>query len=136
VISCGANSPITQEAERRLWERGVVCVPDFVANSGGVLGGTMEFAGWRPGEILGFCDRVFRPRVAALIREARAADRPLREIAEAFARERFDTVKREAEKRAWRRAGFEAALGAYRRGWVPARLVKRLSAGYFNRCVG
>ena len=57
VISCGANSPITHEAERRLWERGVVCVPDFVANSGGVLGGTMEFAGWRPGEILAFCDR-------------------------------------------------------------------------------
>jgi glutamate dehydrogenase/leucine dehydrogenase len=45
VLSCGANSPITQEAEQLLWRRGAVCVPDCVANCGGVLGGTMEFCG-------------------------------------------------------------------------------------------
>ena len=79
VMSCGANSPITPEAERRLWERGVLCVPDFVANSGGVLGGTMEFAGWRPGEIFAFYDARFRPRVESLIREASRLGQSLRD---------------------------------------------------------
>jgi glutamate dehydrogenase (NAD(P)+) len=136
VISCGANSPVTPAAERRLWERGILCVPDFVANSGGVLGGTMEFAGWRPGEIVEFCDRRFRPRVASMIREAVEAGRPLREVAEAFALRRFAGVKRLAEQDSWRRGGLDAALAAYREGWVPGRLVRWLSAGYFGRRVG
>jgi glutamate dehydrogenase (NAD(P)+) len=136
VISCGANSPLTPGAERRVWERGIVCVPDFVANAGGVLGGTMEFAGWQTDEILDFCGRRYGPRVASLIREARLADRPLREIAEGLAVGRFETTKRQAERRSWRHGGVEAALRAYREGWVPARLVKRVSLGYFSRCVG
>ena len=64
------EQPCPPAAEQRLWEHGVLCVPDFVANSGGVLGGTMEFAGWRPGEILDFFDRRFRSGWA-LIRDAR-----------------------------------------------------------------
>ena len=136
VISCGANSPVTPDAERRLWERGILCVPDFVANAGGVLGGTMEFAGWRTAEILEFCDRRFRPRVASLFEEANRARRPVRDVAEAFARRRFAEVKHAAERDSWPRRGTEAALGAYRDGWLPARLVRRLSVGYFNGRVG
>jgi len=136
VISCGANSPITPDAEGRLWERGILCVPDFVANAGGVLGGTMEFAGWRTGEILDFCDQRFRPRVAALFEEARHAGTPMRDAAEAFAMKRFADVKRLAEQPSWRRGGTQAALAAYRQGWLPGRLVRRLSSGYFNGRVG
>lgn len=136
VISCGANSPITPDAERRLWERGILCVPDFVANAGGVLGGTMEFAGWRTGEILDFCDHRFRPRVAALFEEARHSGTPVRDGAEAFALRRFAEVKRLAEQPSWGRGGTRAALAAYRQGWLPGRLVRRLSSGYFYRRVG
>jgi glutamate dehydrogenase (NAD(P)+) len=136
VISCGANSPITPGAERRLWERGILCVPDFVANAGGVLGGTMEFAAWRPREILAFCDHRFRPRVAALIQEARQAGTPVRDVAEAFALTRFADVKRQAEQTSWRRRGIEIALAAFREGWVPGPLVRRLSAGYFRSRTG
>jgi glutamate dehydrogenase (NAD(P)+) len=135
VVSCGANSPVTPAAEQRLWDRGILCVPDFVANSGGVLGGTMEFAGWRPGETLAFFERLFGPRVASLVGEARRTGRPLRLAAEDFATERFALVKRAAEQRSWRRQGVEAALAAYRKGWVPRRFIRRLSTGYFKRCV-
>ena len=44
AVSPGANDPIAPGAEEILVERGVVVVPDFVANLGGVLGGTMRFA--------------------------------------------------------------------------------------------
>jgi len=133
VISCGANSPIIPAAERLLWERGVICVPDFVANSGGVLGGTMEFAGWRPGEIFDFYDRRFRARVEWLIRDAQRSGQPLRVAAETLAFARFEDVKRQAERGSWARRGMQAALAVYREGWLPGRLVRRMSDEYFQR---
>jgi glutamate dehydrogenase (NAD(P)+) len=45
LIIQGANIPITQEAERRLHERGVLSVPDFIANAGGVICAAMEYHG-------------------------------------------------------------------------------------------
>ena len=41
----GANIPITHNAERVLHQRGVLVVPDFVANAGGVICGAMEYRG-------------------------------------------------------------------------------------------
>jgi len=52
VISSGANMPITDEAEERLFQRGVVSVPDFVANSGGVLSGLFTMVGGERDQIL------------------------------------------------------------------------------------
>ena len=41
----GANIPVTLEAERMLHERGVLCIPDFIANAGGVVCAAMEYHG-------------------------------------------------------------------------------------------
>ncbi len=41
----GANIPITHDAERMLHERGVLCIPDFIANAGGVICAAMEYKG-------------------------------------------------------------------------------------------
>ncbi len=41
----GANIPITHEAERILAGKGVLCVPDFIANAGGVICAAMEYHG-------------------------------------------------------------------------------------------
>jgi glutamate dehydrogenase (NAD(P)+) len=132
ILSCGANSPVTPEAERLLWRRGVVCVPDFVANCGGVLGGTMEFCGWRPEEILLFLEQRFRTAVERLIRGSLEAGKPLREMAEDAALTRFDEVKRRTEQPSSAGRCFSAGIAVYRAGWVPARLMRRLSKGYFN----
>lgn len=45
VVVQGANIPLTLGAERILHERGVWCVPDFIANSGGVICAAMEYHG-------------------------------------------------------------------------------------------
>jgi glutamate dehydrogenase (NAD(P)+) len=45
LILEGANIPITAEAEAALHERGVLVVPDFIANAGGVICAAMEYAG-------------------------------------------------------------------------------------------
>jgi glutamate dehydrogenase (NAD(P)+) len=45
IVAEGANIPVTVEAERRLAQRGVLVVPDFIANAGGVICAAMEYQG-------------------------------------------------------------------------------------------
>lgn len=45
LIVEGANIPITYGAERQLSERGIICIPDFIANAGGVICAAMEYQG-------------------------------------------------------------------------------------------
>jgi glutamate dehydrogenase/leucine dehydrogenase len=45
VILEGANIPITGQAEAQLAERGVLCIPDVIANSGGVICAAAEYRG-------------------------------------------------------------------------------------------
>lgn len=41
----GANIPCTPKAERALHERGVLVIPDFIANAGGVICASVEYRG-------------------------------------------------------------------------------------------
>jgi glutamate dehydrogenase (NAD(P)+) len=45
MVACGANIPVTEGAERQLHARGVLCLPDFIANAGGVICAAMEYQG-------------------------------------------------------------------------------------------
>jgi glutamate dehydrogenase (NAD(P)+) len=45
LVIQGANIPITPAAERYLHQRGILCVPDFIANAGGVICAALEYQG-------------------------------------------------------------------------------------------
>lgn len=45
LILQGANIPATKEAEQILYDRNILSVPDFVANAGGVICGSVEYHG-------------------------------------------------------------------------------------------
>jgi glutamate dehydrogenase (NAD(P)+) len=45
LVLQGANIPFTLDAERTLAARGVIVVPDFIANAGGVICAAMEYRG-------------------------------------------------------------------------------------------
>lgn len=45
LVLQGANIPATADAERRMHERGILSVPDFIANAGGVICAAAEFHG-------------------------------------------------------------------------------------------
>jgi len=45
LVVQGANIPFTAEAERILHDKGILCVPDFIANAGGVICAAMEYRG-------------------------------------------------------------------------------------------
>jgi glutamate dehydrogenase (NAD(P)+) len=45
LVLQGANIPATSGAERRMHERGILSIPDFIANAGGVIAAAIEYHG-------------------------------------------------------------------------------------------
>jgi glutamate dehydrogenase (NAD(P)+) len=45
LVAEGANIPLTMDAEEQLHSRGVLVLPDFNANAGGVICGSVEYHG-------------------------------------------------------------------------------------------
>jgi glutamate dehydrogenase (NAD(P)+) len=133
LICAGANNPVTAQAGDLLFNRGVLYVPDFVSNCGGVLGGTMEFAGLRHEKIVALMRQFLGPAVRDVLLKAQAAGTAPMGVAERIARERFREVKRQAESPGLAGKLLQAGLWAYRRGLVPSSLVCRLSPAYFSR---
>ena len=48
LIVEGANIPMPEKIERELWGKGIMIVPDFVANAGGVISSYAEYRGYNP----------------------------------------------------------------------------------------
>ena len=59
----GANIPCTPEAEQALHERGVLVVPDFIANAGGVICASMEYRGGTQRAAFDYIDERIRANV-------------------------------------------------------------------------
>ena len=49
LVLQGANIPFTPGAERALAAKGVLVIPDFIANARGVVCAAMEYAGEKMG---------------------------------------------------------------------------------------
>jgi glutamate dehydrogenase (NAD(P)+) len=133
IICPGANNPITPDAEHALFERGVLCLPDFVTNCGGVLGGTMEFASVNGERISTFINHHIRVRIAWLLNEVKSKHLLPREVAVPFALRRFNHIAQSAERPTPFARLFNLGLELYRHGWIPGRLVAPLSLRYFEK---
>lgn len=133
IVCAGANNPVTAEAERRLFARGVRCPPDFVTNCGGVLGGTLEFAGVRVERIGRMIDDFVGECIRDLLQRAEGAGLSPRELAESEALARHDAIRRQAEDAGVLQRLISLGLSAYRRGWVPQPFVSRAAELYMAR---
>jgi glutamate dehydrogenase (NAD(P)+) len=127
AICAGANNPVSPDAEHRLLERGVRYPPDFVTNCGGVLGGTLEFAGVSFDRIGEFIDEHLHRRLTDLLDRADRLGVAPRHVAESDALERHARVRRAADHPGI--SGLVRSLGleAYRRRWVPKQPVSAIA---------
>jgi len=87
VIAEGANAPVTPDAEDRLDERGVLIIPDVLANAGGVIVSYFEWVQdlqaffWESGEVNSRLEQIMS-RAYALVRDrAREKNVSLRDAA-------------------------------------------------------
>lgn len=88
LVVQGANIPFTVEAERTLHERGVLVVPDFIANAGGVICAAMELRGATETTALQAIEEKVRRNTRVVLEASRRQGLLPREAAVAMAEER------------------------------------------------
>jgi glutamate dehydrogenase/leucine dehydrogenase len=88
VIAEGANIPATSEAEAIFHERGVIVLPDFIANAGGVICGAVEYGGGTEREAFATIEEKIRANTREVLERSVAADVEPRVAATEMARAR------------------------------------------------
>ncbi len=136
IISPGANAPATGEAERMLFERGKLLLPDFVSNSGGVFGSSMKLANLKEGRIMELLKKKTDQQISWIIESAEKEKIMPSDFARRVAMERFNAVKAAAENRSITSRLMNYALDLYRKGIIPPMLTAPFAGWYFNRKFG
>jgi len=92
LIVPGANIGVTDEAEAMLHERGVLCLPDFISNAGGVICAAVEYHGGTQSQALATIrERILTNTEEVLKRSEKAKILP-RQAAVEMAAERVRTA--------------------------------------------
>ena len=89
IVAQGANIPCTAGAEQYLHENGVLCLPDFIVNAGGVICAAMEYHGASQTQAMTRVEDTLCRNTEHLLERSNRENIPLREAAESFARERL-----------------------------------------------
>jgi len=98
LMAQGANIPCTPDAEGILAERGVLVIPDFIANAGGVICAATEFHGGTESQAFSAIDEKIRANTRAVLNEAKRAKILPRAAAMALAERR---VRAAMQLRRW-----------------------------------
>ena len=86
----GANIPITYGAEKILQDKGILCVPDFIANAGGVICAAMEYQGASQSAALATIEEKLRRNTLEVLHTAERDQILPRDASLAMARKRVD----------------------------------------------
>ncbi len=96
VVAQGANIPASAAAERILAERGILVIPDFVANAGGVICAAVEYHQGSETQAMATIEEKIRSNVSAILSRAARTGATPRAVALEIAGER---VRRAMEYR-------------------------------------
>jgi len=98
MVVSGANIPMTLAAEQQLHARGVLCIPDFIANAGGVICAAMEYQGASEAAAMQVIEEKLRYNVSRVLEIVRKDNCLPRQAAEDMAMRR---VRRAMGLRRW-----------------------------------
>ncbi|VVB95896.1 Glutamate dehydrogenase 2 [uncultured archaeon] len=94
----GANIPITENAEKMLHDRGILVVPDFVANAGGVITASVEYHGGTEAQAFERIKSTIRRNTKEILDKVYSEKRYPRETAISIAKQR---VQKAMKYREW-----------------------------------
>jgi len=94
LIVEAANIPATHESEERLHEKGVLVVPDIIANAGGVISSYAEYMGENPQRMFEMVEEKIVRNVRLVIRKAEEERITPRDAALEIAQERIRKAMR------------------------------------------
>jgi glutamate dehydrogenase (NAD(P)+) len=133
IISSGANVALTPEAEAYLVRQSVLVLPDFITNSGGILGVFLEVAGCDVAENERLIPELLAPRIRELIHVSQARGLSTSEIAKKVFLDRFKRLKAEVESRTVKGRLMQQGTVRFARRLTPRPVSKRLGVAYFRQ---
>jgi glutamate dehydrogenase/leucine dehydrogenase len=116
-----------------LLRRGIEYPPDFVSNCGGVLGGTLEFAGADVAAIGALIESQVQRIVRDLMARAERQGVASRALAESDALVRHAAIREAAEHPTLAQRLVEVGVEYHRRRWVPEKIVGWLATRWVAR---
>jgi glutamate dehydrogenase/leucine dehydrogenase len=94
LVLQGANIPATSEAEQWMHENGILNVPDFIANAGGVICASVEYHGGTQSQATAAIEDRIRSNTSEVLDRAQAAKCMPRQAAVQMARSRVEEAMR------------------------------------------
>ena len=94
IVAQGANIPCTPDAETSLQARGILVLPDFIANAGGVICAAVEYHGGSESSAFATIEEKIRKNTALVIETSRRNVISTREAAVALATARIRSAAR------------------------------------------
>lgn len=125
-----ANAPYTGESVRILEERGIVCLPGYVVNCGGVYASSLHDSGVARQQIEEISSNGYRRVVAALLKRSRESGLSPLAIAESVAKRRFAAQASGGQNRTLWDKLYDKARGT---GVVPGSMHAGKVLGSFRR---
>ena len=88
IIVEAANIPMREEVEDELWQRGVLIVPDFVANAGGVISSYAEYSGMNIDQMFKLVEDKITKTTRTVLEESKKTKKNPRQVAMEIAKEK------------------------------------------------
>ena len=92
----GSNIPMSTETEERLHSKGILVVPDFVANAGGVISSYVEHTGGGQKKMFREIEEKIKKNTMSVLRESKKTGKTPREAAMRIAMKRVREAKKNA----------------------------------------
>ncbi len=89
MVAQGANIPCTAGAEKYLHKNKIICLPDFIANAGGVICAAMEYHGVSQDDAMARIEKTLRKNTVRILERSEKEKIMPREAAVAFAKDRL-----------------------------------------------
>lgn len=93
ILVEGANIPMQEDVENWLWKKGVMIVPDMIANAGGVISSYAEYRGYNPKRMFDLVEKKIRKTTQAVLRKSVAEKKNPRLVAMELANKKLNEKK-------------------------------------------
>ena len=81
IIVEGSNIPMRESIEEEFFRKGILVVPDFVANAGGVISSYAEYRGYSHEKMFKLVERKIKNATTAVLKQSLKENRNPREVA-------------------------------------------------------
>lgn len=90
IIVEGSNIPMKENIEDELFNKGIIIVPDFVANAGGVISSYAEYRGYNPDKMFKLVKNKIRACTKTIMEKSLSENKNPRKIAMEIAMEKIE----------------------------------------------